>query len=110
MSELLVLPIIVPLIGGAAAVVVRKSARRSFWLAFTGAALHTIAGSLLIYQVHTDGIFAMQIGNWPAPFGITLVADRLSAVMVMITAVINLAVTSYSKADIGIDLVRRGHY
>jgi multicomponent Na+:H+ antiporter subunit D len=110
MSELLILPIILPLIGGAAAVVVRKSVRRSFGLAFTGAALHTIAGSLLIYQVHSDGIFAMQIGNWPAPFGITLVADRLSTVMVIITAVINLAVTFYSKADIGIDLVRRGHY
>lgn len=110
MSELLVLPIILPLIGGAAAVVVRGSARQSLYLALTIATLHTIAAGLLIYQVHTGGIFATQIGNWPAPFGITLVADRLSAVMVMITAVINLAVTSYSKADIGIDLVRRGHY
>lgn len=110
MSELLVLPIILPLIGGAAAVVVRGSARQSLYLALTIATLHTIAAGLLIYQVHTGGIFATQIGNWPAPFGITLVADRLSAVMVMITAVINLAVTSYSKADIGIDFVRRGHY
>jgi len=110
MSELLILPIILPLVGGAAAVMVRKSARRSLQLALTNAGLHTIAGSLLIYHVHTHGIFATQIGNWPAPFGITLVADRLSAAMVMITAVINLAVTFYSKADIGSDLVRRGHY
>ncbi|MGD8947237.1 MAG: hypothetical protein PVI62_11285, partial [Desulfobacterales bacterium] len=79
MSELLILPIILPLVGGAAAVMVRKSARRSFGLALTNAVLHTIAGSLLIYHVHTHGIFATQIGNWPAPFGITLVADRLSA-------------------------------
>jgi len=60
--------------------------------------------------VHLSGIFASQIGNWPAPFGITLVADRLSAVMVMLTAVINLAVTAYSRTDIGSELVRRGHY
>jgi multicomponent Na+:H+ antiporter subunit D len=53
---------------------------------------------------------AIQVGNWPAPYGITLVADRLSAAMVMITAVINLAVTAYSRIDIGIELVRRGHY
>ncbi|MBW2427590.1 MAG: Na+/H+ antiporter subunit D [Deltaproteobacteria bacterium] len=110
MNELLTLPIILPFAGGAAAVFVKKSAVRSFRLAFTVAGLHTIAGSLLLYHVQTNGIFATQIGSWPAPFGITLVADRLSAVMVMITAVINLAVTSYSKADIGIDLIRRGHY
>jgi multicomponent Na+:H+ antiporter subunit D len=110
MNELLTLPIILPFAGGAAAVFVKRSAARSFRLAFAVAGLHTIICSLLIYHVQTSGIFATQIGSWPAPFGITLVADRLSAAMVMITAVVNLAVTSYSRADIGIDLVRRGHY
>lgn len=50
------------------------------------------------------------MGNWPAPFGISLVADHLSAVMAVITAVINLAVVAYSRADIGAHLVRRGYY
>jgi multicomponent Na+:H+ antiporter subunit D len=110
LSALLTLPIILPLAGGAAAIAVRKSASRSLRLALTSAGLHVIAAILLIKHVQTNGIIATQIGNWPAPFGITLVADRLSAVMVIITAIINLAVTSYSKADIGIDLVRRGHF
>ena len=110
MSGLLIWPIILPFAGGAAAVLVKKDAARSFHLALTVAGLHTLAGVLLIYQIQTNGILATQIGNWPAPYGITLVADRLSAAMVMITAVINLAVTTYSRADIGIDLIRRGHY
>ena len=110
MNLLLTLPIILPFAGGAAAVFVRKSAGRSHRLALTMAGVHTICAGLLLYYVQTRGIVATQIGKWPAPFGITLVADRLSAAMVMITAVINLAVTSYSKADIGVGLVRRGHY
>ena len=110
MSGLLILPILLPLAGGAAVILVKADARRSFYLALTSAGLHTMAAGLLFWHVHLNGILATQIGNWPAPFGITLVADRLSAVMVMITAIISLAVTSYSKADIDASLVRRGYY
>ena len=39
---------------------------------------HASGGELLVYQV----------GEWPAPFGIVLVLDRLSALMVTLTAVL----------------------
>jgi multicomponent Na+:H+ antiporter subunit D len=110
MSGLLTWPILLPLAGGVAAIFVRTGSRRSFVVALTSAGLHTIAGGLLLWHVHLNGIIATQIGSWPAPFGITLVADRLSAVMVMITAIINLAVTSYSRADMDRSLIRRGYY
>jgi multicomponent Na+:H+ antiporter subunit D len=48
--------------------------------------------------------------GWPAPFGICLVADYLSAVMVLITAVINTAVMAYACHDIGPGQVRTGFY
>jgi multicomponent Na+:H+ antiporter subunit D len=110
MSGLLIWPILLPLAGGVAAIFVRTGSRRSFIVALTGAGFHTIAGGLLLWHVHLNGIIATQIGNWPAPFGITLVADHLSALMVMITAIINLAVTSYSRADIDRSLIRSGYY
>jgi multicomponent Na+:H+ antiporter subunit D len=110
MSGMLILPILLPLAGGVAAIFMKSDARRSFYLALTGAGLHVLAGALLLQHIHLNGILATQLGNWPAPFGITFVADRLSAVMVMITAVVNLAVTSYSRADIDSVLVRRGYY
>jgi len=110
MNALLILPILLPLSGGAAGILIKTDARRSLQLALISAGLHTLACSLLLYHVHFDGILATQIGNWPAPFGITLVADHLSAVMVMITAMVNLAVTSYSQADIDASLSNRGYY
>jgi multicomponent Na+:H+ antiporter subunit D len=110
MSGLLIWPILLPLAGGVAAIFVRTDSGRSFIVALTSAGFHTIAGGLLLWHVHLNGIIATQIGNWPAPFGITLVADHLSALMVMITAIINLAVTSYSRADMDRSLIRSGYY
>jgi multicomponent Na+:H+ antiporter subunit D len=110
MNASLILPILLPLAGGVAAILVKADVKRSFYLSLVIAGMHVVAGGLLLHRVHVNGIFATQLGNWPAPFGITLVADRLSAVMVIITAVVNLAVTSYSRAEIDAALVRRGYY
>jgi multicomponent Na+:H+ antiporter subunit D len=110
MNGLLIFPIILPLAGGAAAILVRHNPGRSFYLALISAGLHAISSGLLLYHIHLHGILATQIGNWSAPFGITLVADRLSAVMLMITAVVNLSVTIYSKEDIDASLIGAGFY
>ena len=110
MSGLLILPILLPLAGGTAGILVKKDARRSLQLALISAGLLLLTSSWLLYRVHLNGIIAIQIGSWAAPFGITLVADHLSAVMVLITAIVNLAVTCYAKADIDVSLIGRGYY
>ncbi|GAW35739.1 Na(+)/H(+) antiporter subunit D [Roseovarius sp. A-2] len=43
-----------------------------------GLTLHAATGTIEVYE----------LGNWPAPFGIVLVLDRLSALMVLLTAVL----------------------
>ena len=40
-----------------------------------------------------------ELGNWPAPFGIVLVLDRLSAMMVLLTALLALPVVLYAIAS-----------
>jgi multicomponent K+:H+ antiporter subunit D len=47
---------------------------------------HASGGELLVYQV----------GQWPAPFGIVLVVDRLSAMMVLLTYLIAVPVLWYA--------------
>ena len=44
------------------------------------------------------GVRVYLLGNWPAPFGIVLVLDRLSALMVVLTAVLGLAALVFSLA------------
>lgn len=65
-----------------------------------GMALFLAAAIRLFLAVDAGGVVAVNIGNWPAPFGITLVADLTAAIMVVVTAIIGLAVAVYSIADI----------
>ncbi|MFT4707438.1 MAG: multicomponent K+:H+ antiporter subunit D, partial [Ascidiaceihabitans sp.] len=51
-----------------------------------GLALQASDGSIVLYQ----------LGDWAAPFGIVLVGDRLSTMMVLLTAVLALFVLIYA--------------
>ncbi|WP_166419159.1 monovalent cation/H+ antiporter subunit D [Pseudoalteromonas sp. Z1A8] len=53
---------------------------------------------LLLIHVHNTGINVYAIGNWSAPFGIVLVADMLSTLLVALTSLLGLGVILYSCA------------
>ena len=58
-------------------------------------ALVAIAASLA-WGVSDGSIHLYQLGDWAAPFGIVLVGDRLSTLMVLLTAVLALFVLLYA--------------
>ena len=60
---------------------------------------------VLLVQASSGGPQVYLLGNWPAPFGIVLVLDRLSAMMVALTAILALVVVVYA---IGTDWDARG--
>ena len=98
--SLLVLPILIPL---ASAVAAFCCGRRYSWqnaVSIGGSILQLGACAMLLEAVFRSGIQAEQMGSWPAPFGITLVADHLSAIMLLITAIIALSANIYALADI----------
>jgi multicomponent Na+:H+ antiporter subunit D len=90
----------VPLSTASICFVVRRNRSLQEAISLTGAALLFVVAALLLARTWTDGIVVAQIGNWPAPYGITLVADLLAAVMVMITAITGLLIAVYAGADI----------
>ena len=65
---------------------------------------------MLLASVWNSGIQAAQMGDWPAPFGITVVADLFSAIMVALAGVIGLAVALYSLATMDRERERFGYY
>jgi len=96
-SPWLALPLILPLFATGVLLLLRRAnenVRHGVNLvtcaAMVGAAL------MLFNEVSTHGVLVLRSGNWPAPFGITLVADLFSASMVLVTAVIGLSVAFYS--------------
>ncbi|MBL8090562.1 MAG: Na+/H+ antiporter subunit D [Anaerolineales bacterium] len=100
MNILLPLPIIIPLLTGIVALLAYRSRTAQRWLNVTGSTALLIATIFLLIGVERNGIYAVQIAGWLAPYGITLVADLLSAIMLVLVGIIGLAVAIFSLADI----------
>ncbi|PSF06085.1 Na+/H+ antiporter subunit D [Marinobacter fuscus] len=95
----LVLPILIPLTAGALSLALWRSVRLQRYLAVLATLLLLIAGLWLMDTTLTQGFVVVEMGNWPAPFGIVLVADMLAAIMIVLTGIIGLAIALYSLAS-----------
>jgi len=65
-----------------------------------GALLFLVSTIMVLVAVNQHGFLVVQIGNYQAPFGISIVIDRLSGVMLALTGVISFSVALYALADI----------
>jgi multicomponent Na+:H+ antiporter subunit D len=66
------------------------------WIGLTGSMLQLALAIFLAVQVKTQGILVLHTGNWEAPFGITLVVDAFSSIMLVLTGIIAVSVSIYS--------------
>jgi multicomponent K+:H+ antiporter subunit D len=108
MNHLIVAPILLPaIVAGLLVLAFRHhmALKRTFSLA--GTVLLVVLALWQSGEAATGAISVYALGDWPAPFGIVLVLDRLSALMVLLTSVLALAVLLYA---IGSDWDRRGHH
>src|SRR5512146_501381 len=101
-SALTPLPVLVPVGGAAITMFVGRRARlqRSITLVALTAVLAVSAA--LIYLTTRHGTIAVHVGGWAqtvpgmGPLGITLVVDRLSALMMVVSSIVLLAVVLYA--------------
>ncbi|MDP4032912.1 MAG: monovalent cation/H+ antiporter subunit D [Pseudorhodobacter sp.] len=97
MNHWIIAPVVLPAVLAPLIVLMMRHdlmLQRVFGLAGT-VALTLIAGGLL-WTASVSPPEVYFLGDWPAPFGIVLVLDRLSAMMVALTAVLALAVQLYA--------------
>ena len=105
-AHLPVLPVVVPLMAGAAMLLFVEAQRRERTIiAFAATLANLIVAGMLAYaaggwvpDIWPEGIAVYLVGGWQAPFGIVLVVDRLSAVMLILTAVLALTSLIYAQA------------
>src|SRR3954447_8549106 len=96
----LALPILVPLGTAIALQLLPYCPRLLRLVAFVGALGILAAASSVFVRVERDGIQVLQVASWPAPFGITLVADLFSALLVVMVGIIAVAITASSFAGV----------
>ena len=101
LTHLTILPIALPLLAGIILVLIED---RHHVLKLTISIVATLvllaASVALLVDTNAGGynISTYQLGNWPAPFGIVLVADRLSTMMVVLNAVLALSAALFASA------------
>lgn len=101
-QTLIPLPVLIPALAAAATLVAGRRPRLQ--RAITQLALTAVLAvcGVLVYLTDRDGTLVLQVGGWGpgepgmGPLGITLVVDRLSALMLVVSAIVLLAVVAYA--------------
>ncbi|MGC3976208.1 MAG: monovalent cation/H+ antiporter subunit D [Nitrospira sp.] len=97
MNHLLAAPILLPMFTAAFLLVLHRAPEALARSVNAAATLSLFAAAVAILtQVESGAQLVYQVGNWPPPFGIVLVADRLSAFLLLLTALLAAAVLLYA--------------
>ena len=110
MTTLATLPVVIPLIAGALALALGRNvaARRTIGLVASGAS--AAVATVLLVVVDTEGTIVVAVGGWAPPFGIELVADRFSALLLLASTVALFAVLVYAVSQRATDEEFRGFH
>jgi len=95
--------IAVPLLGAGLTVLVGPRLVAQRLIAAGGVLFVLVAAVALLLEADGGSPVVAQLGGWPAPAGITLVADRFSGIVLTVSAAMLLAVLGYAVAQLGRD-------
>ena len=101
MHHLIIAPILIPLVAGALLLFFDERQRVTKAMISLASTLLILAVAITLFRIESDpqgfdGVYLL--GNWAAPFGIVLVVDGLSALMLLLTAVVAVAALVYALA------------
>lgn len=96
MSNVLILPIIIPLLTGMMMIFFRRHVRLQQWLIVISMLLTMGISISIIQRISHQGILVLDVGGWQAPYGISLVGDMLSALLVLVATFISLICTLFA--------------
>jgi multicomponent Na+:H+ antiporter subunit D len=96
MSTLLTLPVLLPMLGAAITVVGSRSAALQRVIGVVVLSVVAVLAGVLLVVADARGPLVAALGGWAAPVGIALVADRLSALLLLVSTLVTLAVLVYA--------------
>lgn len=109
MIFILISPIISLLIGASLELLISSKKNLQFCIASIASLMSLLFSSIILRQVIKHGMLVMSVGDWGV-MGITLVSDRLSAIMLLVSNIIGFLCLVYSYFDIDENRIRHGFY
>ncbi|SET62211.1 multicomponent Na+:H+ antiporter subunit D [Oceanobacillus limi] len=108
MSNLAVLPIIIPLIAGIIVALFNSKVPITRILTKILSIISLAVVSYISWLVFTEGAIILETGGWIAPYGIVLVADPLATLLVLTTNIVAVACAFF--APHALTLKQEQHY
>ncbi|WP_101257468.1 Na+/H+ antiporter subunit D [Streptomyces barkulensis] len=93
---LLIAPVLLPVLAAGLSLAVWRSAGAQRLLGTGGLLVALVDAVILLVLSDRRGPLVLDVGGWPAPAGITLVADRLSALLLTVALAVALAVLVFA--------------
>lgn len=110
MTNFLLLPILIPFFFGIVLMFFQKNVHLQRQLTLLGLLVAGICALILLFEVNNNGIQTVTFGNWPAPFGITMVADGVSTLLVFTTLLLGFFIVWYGFESIGLEREKFFYY
>src|SRR5690606_262782 len=82
------LPVLIPLLTAAATLIVGRRPRFQRAVVMVALTAAVVVCAFMLYLADRDGTVAVQVGGWETPIGITIVVDRLSAAMMLVSKIL----------------------
>ncbi len=101
MSWLLPLVITVPLLGAGLSILIGRRLLAQRVVTAAAVAFVLVAAVILMFEADAGSPVVAQMGGWPAPGGITLIADRFTGITLTVSSTMLLAVLGYAMAQLG---------
>jgi len=101
MNNLLITPVVIPLITGMVLIIFQRNIKLQRVLSLTALLITSVISVLLMNQIRQDGIQTLQLGGWEAPYGISFVGDMFSALLLLATSVVSICCLIYAFSSIG---------
>lgn len=101
MNNMLVLPMVIPILTGILLVFFRPHVRLQRWISVLATFASTLISLYLLKLIQTEGILRLDFGGWLPPFGILFVADTFAMLLVLTTSIVTLVCLLYAFTTIG---------
>lgn len=110
MTHWIVLPVLVPLFTAVILLLLRQRLSLVRMVSLAGSSVALVVALWLLFRVAGGAVLVTQMGNWPAPYGITFVVDPLSAIMLTLAALMGLTVQVYAVGSMDRGREKAGFY
>ncbi len=110
MQQLVMYPLLFQLFLSIGLIFLWKKISWQKWISAVGSVINLGISVWLFIHIWENGTQGIQAGNWEAPFGITFVADALSASLVLLTSIAGLAVSVFSAGSLMSARLKFGFY